>query len=188
VLVVIGVLTGCSLRPTRTHHSSPARTSTRPAPAHSTAFTNPETLLPVSRADLTAAIQRATQAATAYLTYRYDETPAAYLTRLQPLVTPELYATLARTAATPGIHARRNRDHEVATADAAPTRIRTIGTSSLVLLVTAVRDITTVSGRRAQTDELAVTAIKETDGTWLVADIEPAAAGDNGDTSDAGTS
>lgn len=182
-MVAAGGLTGCALRPPAADHSTPARTATSQAPAASTASPDVDTLLPVSRADLTTAISRSAQATATYLTYRYDETPAAHLARLRPLLTDELYGALARAAATPGIRAQRTRDQEIATAHATPTRIRAIGPNSVILIITAVRDSTV--GHRQQADKLAVTAVKNNDGTWSVSDIEPAAAGDTGDTPNA---
>ncbi len=177
------VLAACAPHPVPTGHPTPTSTVS----PDGAASPDIEALLPVSRADLTTAIWRSTQTAATYLTYRYDESPRAYLARLQPLVTPELYAALARAAATPGVRAQRTRDHEIATARAIPIKLRMIGPASVVLLTTAVRDITTTTGHRRQADQLAVTATKSIDGTWGVADIEPAAAGDDGDTSDADT-
>lgn len=187
VLVVASVLTGCALRPSPSAHPTSTHATTHPAPEASAASTDVEALLPVSRADLTTAIWRSTQAAATYLTYRYNETAAAYLGRLRPLVTRELYAALARAASTPGIRAQRARDHETATARAIPTKIRTIGPGSVILITATARDITTTTGHREQAENLAVTTVKNPDGTWSVADIEPANAGDEGDTSDAGT-
>jgi hypothetical protein len=143
-------------------------------------------LLPLSRADLTAAIRLAAGFAARYSTHRYDETPQNYLARLRPYATPELYAALARSAATPGTRAERSREHETATAQAAPTKLRVIASDSLILLVGVRQVITTKTGTRTSTQHLAVTAVKIDNGDWAIGDIQPPA-GDQGDTSDAGT-
>jgi len=138
-----------------------------------------EAMLPLSPADLNAAIRIATGFAAAYATYSYTEPPRTYLARLRPTATPELYATLARSAATPGVLSRRASDQEAATAQAAPEQIRTIGPASLILIVSLRQNITSSTGPRQHTDHLAVTATRNTS-AWLISDIEPASAGDAG--------
>jgi hypothetical protein len=136
-------------------------------------------MLPLSPADLNTAIRVATGFAAAYATYSHTEPPQTYLARLRPTATPELYATLARGAATPGMLSRRTRDHETATAQATPEQIRTIGPASLILIAGLHQNITSSVDPRQHTEHLAVTATNNT-GTWLVSDVEPASAGDAG--------
>lgn len=144
-------------------------------------------LLPLSEADTITAIKLATRFTTAYFSYSYTESPQTYLARLRPLVIPELYTALAQAAATPGIRSQRALDHETATAHASPDKIRTLSTGSLILIVDVRQDITNTTGYQQRLDQLAVTAIKNPDGTWLIADIQPASAGNAGDTPNAST-
>jgi hypothetical protein len=145
-----------------------------------------DALLPLTTADLMVGIRRATGFAATYATYRYDETPRAYLARLQPMATPELYAALTRTAATPGLRTQPTSGHESATAQAAPDKLRAVGATSLIIICYIHQTITTSTGTRQNLQRLAVTAIKTTDGTWLINDIQPADGGDQGDPSYAG--
>jgi hypothetical protein len=172
-------------RPALPRHPIPTRSTTTRSPVP-----RPDTLtalLPLSETDTLTAIRLASTFTTAYTTHRYTEPPQTYLARLQPITTPELYTTLAQAAATPGVRAQRTHDHEIATAHATPTKIRTLSADSLILLVDARQDITTSTGYHQRLDHLAVTAIKNTGGTWLIADIQPASAGDTGDTPNATT-
>lgn len=184
--IIIGALTSCTARPDGHRASSSPATPASPAnTAQPTADVN--ALLPLPRADLTAAVRLAAGFAATYSTYRYDETPQNYLARLQPNATPELYAVLARNAATPGTRAERTREHETATAQAAPTKLRAIATDSLIVLLDVRQVVTTTTNTRHTTQHLAVTAVKTSNGDWAVSDIQPATAGDQGNTSDAGT-
>lgn len=169
------LLASCSSSPGS--HTTPRRAASR-TPATNSA--SAETMLPLSPADLAAAIRVATGFAAAYATYSYTEPPRTYLARLRPTATPELYATLARGATTPGLLSRRTRDHETATAQARPEQIRTIGPSSLILLLKLRQAITTSTGSRQHTEHLAITATKTASGAWQISDVEPASAGDAG--------
>lgn len=184
--IITGALTSCTARLDRHHASSSSAT-----PASSANTVRPtadvNALLPLPKADLTTAIRLATGFAATYSTYRYDETPQNYLARLRPNATPELYAALTRNAATPRTRAERIREHETATAQAAPTKLRVIASDSLILLVGVRQVITTKAGIRTSTQHLAVTAVKIDNGDWDISDIQPTIAGDQGDTSDAGT-
>ncbi|TDB91227.1 hypothetical protein E1264_02750 [Actinomadura sp. KC216] len=139
-------------------------------------------LLPLTQQQLTAAIRLAVGFTTAYGSHRYDRPPQTYLARLRPMTTPELYAALARAANTPSLQTQRTRDHETAAAHATATKIRTIGASSLILLIDVQQDITTTAGRRQRTQHLAVTTVRTGQDGWAVHDIQPANAGNAGDT------
>jgi hypothetical protein len=175
IATAIALLASCT--PTPSPRATPRRTAT-PTPAASRSA-GAGAMLPLSPADLNTAIRVATGFAASYATYSYTEPLRTYLARLQSAVTPELYATLARGAATPGILSRRTRDRETATAQAAPEQIRTIGPASLILIVGLTQNVSSSTGPRQHTEDLAVTATKST-GTWLVSDVEPASAGDAG--------
>jgi hypothetical protein len=180
----IALLASCTSRPSTSGPHADPRTpaSHTPAPSRSTGFDTQLQLFPLSPADLSTAIRVATGFAAAYATYSYAESLQTYLARLRPMTTPGLYATLARAAATPGLLSRRTRDHQAATAQAVPERIRTIGPASLILIVGLRENITSSTGHRQHTERLAVTATKTT-GTWLISDVEPASAGDAGNES-----
>ena len=178
IAAAIALLVSCT--PTPSPHAAPSRRGTPTPDASRSAAAG--ALLPLSPADLSTAIRVATGFAAAYATYSYTEPPRTYLARLRPAITSELYATLARGAATPGVLSRRTRDHETAAAQATPEQIRAIGPASLILIVSLHQNITSSTGPRHQTEQLAVTATNNA-GTWLVSDVEPASAGDAGNES-----
>lgn len=141
----------------------------------------PGSLLPLPPNQLRSATDVAVRFVALQATHRFDESPQAYLARLRPLTSRQLYNDLARDAFTPGIDTQRTNDHLIATASATPVRIRAIMASSVIVVV-AVRQTLTTTRRRS--DQVAVTV--STDGsTWTVTSIQSAALGDAGDTTDA---
>ncbi|TDB89124.1 hypothetical protein E1264_09135 [Actinomadura sp. KC216] len=177
------LLTACALRPPVNDGHTTTPSSASPTPATTGATPAKVTdLLPLTHHQLNAAIRLAADFTTAYGSHRYDQSAQAYLARLRPITTPELYAALARAASTPSIQTQRTRDHETATAHATATKIRTIGPSSLIVLVDLHQDITTTAGRHQRTQHLAVTTIKTGQNDWDIHDIQPANAGNAGDT------
>jgi hypothetical protein len=183
--IIASALTSCSARPDEHYASSQAAPASPANTVQPTA--DVDVLLPLPRAELTVAVRLATGFAATYSTYRYDETPQHYLARLRSNATPDLYAALSRNAATPGTRAERTQEHETATAQAAPTKLRVIASDSLILILDVRQLVTTTTDTRRRTQHLAVTAVKTNNGDWAISDIQPATAGDQGDTSDAGT-
>jgi len=133
----------------------------------------PAVPLPVSPPGLRAAAALAARFAAAYLTRPPGQSPAGWLARLAPMVTSQLYAVLARTAATPALWPR---GQPYATAAAAAVRVRDLAAGSVILSV-AVR--VRQAGARATTTTLALTVVSGAGG-WAVYDVEPATAGNTG--------
>jgi hypothetical protein len=157
--------------------ASPARhlteTSRRPASTASC----PAVPLPVSQAGLRAAAALAGRFAAAYLTRPGAEVPAGWLARLAPLVTSQLYGSLARTAATPALWPP---GQPAAAATIAAVRVRDLAAASVVLTVTArVRQAGTTASAATAVVTLAVTVVQDAAG-WAVYDVEPAAIGNAG--------
>jgi len=116
-----------------------------------------------------------------YATYRYDEDPVSYATRLKNFTTAEFGESLTRTVTAPALVAR-NKDDKVVSAGMAKVKtIRDMTYDSVVFVVTATAHLNASSGDKEQVDEYAVTVSR--DGTvWRVYDMEPADAGQDGDT------
>jgi hypothetical protein len=160
---------------------SPARhnaeTSRRPARTASC----PAVTLPVSQAGLRAAAALAARFAAAYLTRPPGQSPGQWLARLAPLITGQLYAVLARTAATPALWPP---GQPAAAATIAAVQVRDLAAGSVVLTVTAwVRQAGTTASAATTVVTLAVTlavtVVTDAAG-WAVYDVEPAAAGNAG--------
>lgn len=159
---------------------NPAAPPARPdAASHrpSAAAACPAVPLPVSPAGLSAADALAARFAAGYLTRPGGEAPAGWLARLAPMVTSQLYGTLARTAATPALWPP---GQPPATAAVAAVQVRDLAAGSVVLTVTVrLRQADTTAGTTTTMLTLAVTVVQDAAG-WAVYDVEPATAGNAG--------
>jgi hypothetical protein len=156
-----------------TSSGTPARRDTashRPLAAAA----SPAVPLPVSQAGLRAAAALAARFAADYLTRPPGQSPGRWLARLAPMVTGQLYGTLARTAVTPALWPP---GQPPATAAVAAVRVRDLAAGSVILTVTA--RVRQAGGAGTTTAGLAVTVVSGTAG-WTVYDVEPATAGNTG--------
>ncbi|MFI0350893.1 hypothetical protein [Actinomadura sp. 9N407] len=94
-----------------------------------------QTLLPVPQPDLAAATELARQFITAYGSYRYDQPAEAYLARLRPITSDELYQRLARSAHNSAVLATRQREQTIVVANARVIRIHDLQANAIILLV-----------------------------------------------------
>jgi hypothetical protein len=133
----------------------------------------PAVPLPVGPAGVRAAAALAGRFAVAYLTRPAGGSPGQWLAGLAPMVTSQLYAVLAPTAATPALWPP---GQPPAAAAVAAVRVRDLAAGSVILTVTVrvrpAAGATTTAG-------LAVTVVSGAAG-WAVYDVEPAAAGNAG--------
>ncbi len=161
--------------------STPAASAPAPSPAPSPAPPAAEPgssgapdiyqWLPFTQAGLAAAAARARQFGTAYATYSYTETPAAYAASLAPFASAQLVAQVKAAYALPGVVAARTSARQVATASSVIQSLRAFGPSSLTFVVQITQDVSTASGRKQQATSYAITL---TGGgpTWQVTYIE----------------
>jgi hypothetical protein len=172
-LAATAITLGCTAcAAAATAGASPACHPTEPSRPAATA-PGPVVPLPVSPPELRAAATLAARFAAAYLTRPPGEVAAGWLARLAPMVTGELYAVLARTAATPALWPP---GQPPATAAVAAVRVRDLAAGSVILTVTVrVRQ----AGSAGSTTTLAVTVVSGAGG-WAVYDVEPADAGNTG--------
>lgn len=158
--------------------SAPASTAAQPsAPAASPGAFDIYPLLPFTRKDFADAADLARRFTAAYGTYRYDEDPKAYATRLQPMVSGDLFAQLQRDASAPGVLDQRKKDQEVSTSDAHLDSIRDIEKDQLILLITGTQHVTKGGAKSDASQQYAVTMTKS-GGTWSVYAFQPADVGD----------
>ena len=185
--------------------STPQTTTPRPAGAAPEAAPDAERLLPFTDQQITAAADLATRFTAAYTTHRYDEPPQTYLNRLNPMTSAQLRPTLAQTATDPAILNQRRQRREVTTAQARAEAIRTLGPTSITLLLTTTTRTTKrpadqqtapqqtpqetpqqipqqslQQDLQQETTRYAVTVTHHGDG-WQVYAIELAVTGDTGD-------
>ncbi|MCP9966990.1 hypothetical protein LUX57_19220 [Actinomadura madurae] len=117
----------------------------------------------------------------AYGTYRYDETPEVFLSRLSGLATEDLEERLAQGAATPGILEERRREQLVARGSASLDQVRNIEDNSLIFLVTGTQQVTKGGKTSTDKEQYAVTVARD-GGSLKVYAFAPADAGQAGDT------
>jgi hypothetical protein len=93
-------------------------------------------------------------------------------TQLQPI--------LAQAATDPAVLTHRRRHRETTTAHAHPEAIRTLGPTSITLLLAATTTYTTLQNSRQETSRYAVTVTRHGN-SWQVYAIELAGTGDTGE-------
>ncbi|GAA1289349.1 hypothetical protein Psi02_17420 [Planotetraspora silvatica] len=158
-----------------------------PAPAPSQVAVTPGTFdvyryLPLSRSELGAAADLARRFTASYGTFEYSEDPAAFATRLNAFSTAEFGAQLTRAMTDPAVVQQNKADRVVSTGSAQVVSIRDMTANTVVFVVGSVRHVIARSGEKDQNDQYAVTVIKAA-ADWRVYDMEPAGAGQDGDTS-----
>ena len=182
LLTAAGLLCGgCSLLPrTTASPAAPASTTARPAatagPQPSAAAVPLASLLPFPPARLQAAARLAGRFTAAWDSWSWQQPPAAWLARLQPMAAASLEPALARAADDRGVLAQRAAARQVAAATVTALAIRDLTPGSVTITATAAQVITSSSGTSRSTAAWAVTLTPEGSG-WLVWDIEPADAG-----------
>ncbi|MFC9972726.1 hypothetical protein ACFVH6_17735 [Spirillospora sp. NPDC127200] len=137
-------------------------------------------LLPFSNQEFATAAGIAQRFTAAYGTFRFDETPQAYLARLNGLVTDELRVELERGASAPGMLEERRRQQAVATGSATLDRVRTIEDNSIIFLVTGKQRLTK-GGKESDASEQYAVTVARNGGALRVYAFEPADAGQAGD-------
>jgi hypothetical protein len=135
--------------------------------------------LPFTQQDLSTAAGVTLAFATAYETFSYTDTAAAYAARLSGYVTSDLLQTLESQFAPPAVQQQRAQEHQVSKSSGAIVSVRSFGAAPQAS-ITFVVDITVRATASAKTtsvtNQWAVTAVTAPGG-WAVHDIEPATAG-----------
>ncbi|WP_214111365.1 hypothetical protein [Acrocarpospora catenulata] len=137
--------------------------------------------LPLSRDELAAAADLARRFVGAYGTYSHAD-PAARVARTQRFTTVEFGEELNRSLTAPALVQHDAAEQTVSQGSAKVSAIRDMSVDSVVFVVASTQHITALSGARDQTDVYAVTVIK-LGADWRVYDMQPADAGQDGDSS-----
>ncbi|MEU8122789.1 hypothetical protein AB0C21_29100 [Spirillospora sp. NPDC049024] len=138
-------------------------------------------LLPFSRREFAAAADLAQRFVTAYGTYRYDETPQAYVAKFAGLATDDLGQRLGEGMAAPAMVEERRKEQFVAQGAASLDEVRDIEKNSIIFLVTGRRQVTRNGRTSSDSKQYAVT-VTRSGGSMRVYSFEPADAGQAGDT------
>ncbi|MDH2428871.1 hypothetical protein [Sphaerisporangium sp. TRM90804] len=163
----------------------PSSTAPSPAPAVSPGSFDIYRYLPLSRQQIAQAADVAQRFAVSYATFRHDEDPATYADRLKAFTTLELGSVLARDVTTPATVEQNRAQKIVSQGSAQVKRIRNIDEGSIVFVVTSLQRITAEAGPRQLSTDYAIT-LTQVGTEWRVFDMQPAEAGQDGDTGGAG--
>jgi hypothetical protein len=177
-----------------TSHPSPASTASAPTaatPAAQATSSSPPTAAPSPAAAGTVNIyswlpftQQALAAAAAvtarfsvdYDTFTYSESAAAYVGRMNGLITDSLATTLQAAYSEPGVAKLRTSQQQVSTGTAVINSLRAFGPSSITFIVTAGQRIASAHGTTTGSTQYAVT-VTGSGASWQVNDVELASAG-----------
>ncbi|MCW2878561.1 MAG: hypothetical protein JWQ95_2661 [Sphaerisporangium sp.] len=161
--------------------AAPSSPGASPAPAISPGSFDIYNYLPLSKDQIAQAADMAQRFTVSYATFRFDEDPASYAERLKGFTTPELGVILARDVTTPATVEQNRADQTVSLGSARAKSIRDISAGSIVFVVTAVQRITAKSGPQERSADYAIT-LTQVGSEWRVFDMQPADAGQDGDT------
>jgi hypothetical protein len=166
---------------------NPSATQSVPSPPASpppTATTSPASAsgvdiyswLPFTQQDLAAAAAVTEKFLVDYNTYSYTETAAAFVGRMNGLITTQLASTLRGLYAQPGVAKLRSDQRQVSTGTAVINSIRAFGASSLTFVATGTQHLTTTKGTSNGSAQYAIT-VTGSGTSWQVDNIELSSAG-----------
>jgi hypothetical protein len=135
-----------------------------------------DSLLPFPPARLQAAASLAGRFTAAWDSWSWQQPPAAWLARLQPMAAASLEPALAQAAGDRSVLAQRTAARQTARATVTALAIRDLTPGSVTVTATVTQVITGSSGTSRSSAGWAVTLTPAGSG-WLVWDIEPAGAG-----------
>jgi hypothetical protein len=194
VVVVLAALGYWLIVPRVSHSHGQARPSPTPAPTESvpsppasvpsTVTTTPASAggvdiyswLPFTQQGLAAAAAVTDKFLVDYNTYSYTESAAAYVARMNGLITVQEATTLKGLYATPGVAKIRISQKQNSTGTAAITALRAFGRSSLTFIATGTQHLTTSKGTSNGSAQYAIT-VTGSGTSWQVSDIELSSVG-----------
>ncbi|MEU5880303.1 hypothetical protein [Spirillospora sp. NPDC047279] len=138
-------------------------------------------LLPFSQQEFTTAADTAQRFIAAQSTYRYDEDPKIFISRVTPLATDQLLDEIERGATSPGVLDDRRAQQIVAEGSATLDRVRDIEDNSIIFLITGKQQLTK-SGKKSTTSQQYAVTVARDGASLKVYAFEPADAGQAGDT------
>jgi hypothetical protein len=148
--------------------TTPPPATASPAP---TGSVNIYSWLPFTQQGLADAAAVTVKFGADYNTYSYTEDAAAYVGRMNGLITGQLATTLQGLYSTPGVAQLRTSQKQVSTGTAVIDSLRTFGPSSLTFLVTATQHLVSSHGTTNGSAQYAIT-VTGSGTSWQVNDIE----------------
>jgi len=153
--------------------SSPPAATTSPA---STGGVDIYSWLPFDQQGLAAAAAVTEKFLVDYNTYSYTESAAAFVGRMNGLITTQLASTLRGLYAQPGVAKLRTDQRQVSTGTAVINSIRAFGASSLTFVATGTQHLTTTKGTSNGSAQYAIT-VTGSGTSWQVDNIELSSVG-----------
>ena len=132
--------------------------------------------LPFTQQGLAAAAAVTEKFLVDYNTYSYRESAAAFVGRMNGLITTQLASTLRGLYAQPGVAKLRTDQRQVSTGTAVINSIRAFGASSLTFVATGTQHLTTTKGASNGSAKYAIT-VTGSGTSWQVDNIELASVG-----------
>ena len=194
VVVVLAALGYWLIVPRVTHSNAQSHPSPTPSPTASvpsppasvppTVTTTPASAgsvdiyswLPFTQQGLAAAAAVTEKFLVDYNTYSYRESAAAFVGRMNGLITTQLASTLRGLYSQPGVAKLRSDQRQVSTGTAVINSIRAFGPSSLTFVATGTQHLTTTKGASNGSAQYAVT-VTGSGTSWQVSDIELSSVG-----------
>ena len=153
--------------------SSPPAATTSPASASGVDIYS---WLPFTQQGLAAAAAVTEKFLVDYNTYSYRESAAAFVGRMNGLITTQLASTLRGLYAQPGVAKLRTDQRQVSTGTAVINSIRAFGPSSLTFVATGTQHLTTSKGTSNGSAQYAIT-VTGSGSSWQVDNIELSSVG-----------
>ena len=153
--------------------SSPPAATTSPASASGVDIYS---WLPFTQQDLAAAAAVTEKFLVDYNTYSYTESAAAFVGRMNGLITTQLASTLRGLYSQQGVAKLRSDQRQVSTGTAVINSIRAFGPSSLTFVATGTQHLTTSKGTSNGSAQYAIT-VTGSGSSWQVDNIELSSVG-----------
>ena len=163
--------------PTATPSQPPPAPTVTTSPAAATGV-NIWSWLPFTQQDLADAASVTEKFSVDYNTFTYTESPAAYVAKMNGLITGQLATTLQASYSTAGVAALRTSQKQVSTGTAVISSLRGFGPTSLTFIVTTGQRLVSSHGTTNGSTQYAVT-VTGSGSSWQVDDIELASAGNS---------
>ena len=155
--------------------SAPTAVPTTPASA-SAGGVDIYSWLPFTQQGLAAAAAVTQKFLVDYNTYSYRESAAAFVGRMNGLITTQLASTLRGLYSQQGVAKVRSDQRQVSTGTAAISSLRAFGPSSLTFVATGTQHLTTSKGSSSASAQYAIT-VTGSGTSWQVDNIELASVG-----------
>jgi hypothetical protein len=169
--------------PSASTSSASSPPSAAPTPTSSSAASGAEIYqwLPFKPADLNAAVQVTTSFAADYVTWSYKEDEAAYVAKMNGLITAQVQTFVEEGYETSGVASLRTTQKQVSTGSGAIDSISSLATTpttSITFLVTINQQVTSTQPT-ATTDQQYWVTVAPSGGTWQVSNIQLANLGNS---------